>query len=322
MTVSEAFVQLNDVSKRYPGAKDLAVSEASFSLQSGEILALLGPNGAGKTTIVKMIAGLVMPTSGAISIMNYDIVSERQKGIKHIGAVLEGARNLYWRLSAIENLRYFGSLRLVPRRKLRTRIDELLSLVGLSEHKDREVGKFSRGMQQKLAIAAALLHDPEVLLLDEPTLGLDVKAARQLEESIVELARQRGKAILLTTHMMDLAEKLADQIYVINQGQKVAYEPTNTLLERYSAQREVTEIQIDGEIADSLISAVQDAFPGAAATTGDKLTHIVWPSIEQEKVIHLMSFLNEKGVTILGVGRRRAKLEEVFLSLTEPGAAG
>jgi ABC-2 type transport system ATP-binding protein len=320
MTRSEGFVQVNEITKAYPGTSKLAVSEVSFSLHSGEILALLGPNGAGKTTTVKMAAGLITPTSGTISVMGHDIVGERRMGIRHIGAVLEGARNLYWRLSAVENLRYFGNLRLVPRQELNGRISELLSLFGLSEHKHKEVGKFSRGMQQKLAITAALLHDPKVLLLDEPTLGLDVQAAKQLEKSIVELARQEGKAILLTTHMMDLAERLADQIYVINQGQKVAYDSTSALLEQYNGQRKVTEIQVVGGVSEPLIPAMQHAFPEVSTTADAEFTRITWPSIEQEKVMQLLNFLNEQGVTILSVGRRQASLEEVFLSLTDSGA--
>ncbi|MCB0031018.1 MAG: ABC transporter ATP-binding protein [Anaerolineales bacterium] len=317
VTDPENFVELNSVTKQYPGAPESAVSHVSFSLRSGEVLALLGPNGAGKTTTVKMIAGLITPTSGVITIKGHDIVRERQKGIRHIGAVLEGARNLYWRLSAGENLRYFGSLRQVPRKQLPDRVDSLLSFVGLIDYKDREVGRFSRGMQQKLAIAAALLHDPDVLLLDEPTLGLDVQAARQLEESIAELAHKSGKAILLTTHVMDLAEKLADQIFVIHQGQMVVHAPTHTLLEQYDAQREVTELQVEGEINPAHVASLQEAFPGITVTSNDRLTHIVWPSIDQGKVILLMSLLNEYGATILNVGRRRARLEEVFLSLTE-----
>lgn len=320
MTATTDFVQLSNVSKQYPGTATPAVSQITLSLHSGQILALLGPNGAGKTTTVKMIAGLITPTSGTITIMGHDIVRERQKGIRHIGAVLEGARNLYWRLSADENLRYFGTLRQVPRKELPERIDRLLAVVGLSKHKDKEVGKFSRGMQQKLAIAVALLHDPEVLLLDEPTLGLDVKAARQLEETVADLAQKSNKAIVLTTHMMELAEKLADKIFVIHRGHEVAHAPTHTLLEQFGTQRELTEFQVEGEIAPTLFANLQEAFPGVAMSSNDRVTHIVWPSIEQDQVIHLMGYLNEHGVSIINVGRRRARLEEVFLSLTEAGA--
>ncbi|MGH2544711.1 MAG: ATP-binding cassette domain-containing protein, partial [Ardenticatenaceae bacterium] len=149
MATSNALVQLHNLSKTYPGAERPAVDNLSLALHPGEILALLGPNGAGKTTTVKMIAGLVLPSAGAVQVAGHDMVRERTRGVRHIGAVLEGARNLYWRLSARENIVYFGTLRLVPRSDLNRRMDELLALLDLSQHQHTEVRKFSRGMQQK-----------------------------------------------------------------------------------------------------------------------------------------------------------------------------
>ena len=315
----ETIVELNDVTKLYPGAAKTAVSQLSLSLSAGEILALLGPNGAGKTTAVKMIAGLVLPTSGTIRVAGYDMVAERIKGVRHIGAVLEGARNLYWRLSAVENLRYFGSLRLVPRRQLSQRIDELLALFGLAENRNQEVRHFSRGMQQKLAIAAALIHDPEILLLDEPTLGLDVKAARQLEETVAQLAREQGKTILLTTHMMDVAEKLADRIAVIHQGHKIVCDLTYTLLEQHNAQQDVTEIQVAGALPQPLVSELHQAFPNLRVHTVNGLAQLTFPTLTQADLIQVLQQCHEYRLEILDVARRRARLEEIFLSLTEGG---
>lgn len=313
---SQPFIQVSEVTKRYPGAENPAVNSVSLSLHPGETLALLGPNGAGKTTTVKMIASLVLPTSGAIHVMGHDMALARTKGVRHIGAVLEGARNLYWRLSALENLRYFGSLRLVPRRELFHRIEELLALFGLEAYKHQEVRQFSRGMQQKLAIAAALLHDPEILLLDEPTLGLDVQAAKRLETTIAQLAQEEGKAILLTSHMMPLAEKLADRIFVIHEGREVAFDTTRSLLEQYNAHQDIAVIQVAGKLSTALIAHLQDAFPGITAVPNTNTTLLRWPGPEQAQLIQLLQFLDEQGQTILDVGRRQASLEEVFLSLT------
>ena len=209
--MTEIALRVQDLAKTYPNGVQ-AVAGISFEILRGEILALLGPNGSGKTTTVKMIAGLVLPSSGSAEIMGLNVLKHRTDAMRHLGAVLEGARNVYWQLSARENLRYFGGLRGVPKRQLEKRIDELLLDVGLLADQHRPVGQFSRGMQQKLAIAAALLHDPEVLLLDEPTLGLDVSAARALEDNIARLASERGKSVLLTTHTMPLAEKLAHRV--------------------------------------------------------------------------------------------------------------
>lgn len=315
---SEIFVEVEQLTKSYSKMNDFpAVSNISLSIRSGEILSLLGPNGAGKTTTVKMIAGLVLPTSGTAKVMGYDVVSERQKAVRHIGAVLEGARNLYWRLSAIENLRYFGNLRLVPPKELKNRTKKLLSMFDLTQHQHKEVGKFSRGMQQKLAIAVALLHDPDVLLLDEPTLGLDVKSARQLESAIVEFVKQKGKAVILTTHMMDLAEKLADTVYVIHQGRKVASGPTAELLHQYDYQKHITEIRVAGKVAHEIVTTILHSFAGASVSLDGEFSVILWPSVEQTELIKLLNFLNEQRVTLVNVGRRKATLEEVFLSLTE-----
>jgi len=314
-----AFVRLANVTKTYPGAKKTAVDNLSLALQPGEILALLGPNGAGKTTTVKMIAGLVLPSSGNIQVRGFDMVQDRTKGVRQLGAVLEGARNLYWRLSARENLLYFGSLRLVPRRDLNQRIDELLKLVDLSDHQHIEVRKYSRGMQQKLAIAAAMLHDPNVLLLDEPTLGLDVQAARKLEETIAILAREQGKGILLTTHTMLLAETLADRVFIIHEGQEVAFASTQELLKKFNGNREATEIRVDGRMAESTIDFLQQMFAGVSAAPNVETTMLTWPEPKQSRVVDLLKYLDEQDEIILEINRRQAKLEEVFISLTERG---
>lgn len=311
-------VEARALTKIYPGAPKAAVSDLNLTLYSGEIVALLGPNGAGKTTAVKMIAGLVLPTTGRVRVMGHDIVQARTAGVRHIGAVLEGARNLYWRLSAEENLRYFGTLRLTPPRELSQRIDELLNLFDLEAQRHQEVRHFSRGMQQKLAIAAALLHDPDLLLLDEPTLGLDVKAARQLEEIIAQLAREQGKAILLTTHMMDVAEKLAQRITVIYQGQEIVSEDTRSLLNRYSAQRDMVEIHIVGSMTQAFEMQVQRTVPDAVFSNENEITRLLLPALDQAQLLRLLQQLDAEGLTIQEVGRRRARLEEIFLSLTGP----
>ncbi|MCB8980744.1 MAG: ABC transporter ATP-binding protein [Ardenticatenaceae bacterium] len=308
--------EAKSLTKIYPGASKAAVSDLNLTLHSGEVVALLGPNGAGKTTAVKMIAGLVLPTTGHVCVMEHDIVQARTVGVRHIGAVLEGARNLYWRLSAEENLRYFGTLRLTPRRELSRRIDELLVLFDLEAQRHQEVRHFSRGMQQKLAIAAALIHDPDLLLLDEPTLGLDVKAARQLEEIITQLAQEQGKAILLTTHMMDVAEKLAKRIIVIYQGREVVSEETRSLLHRYSAQRDMVEIHIVGVMTQAFEMQVQRTVPGVVFSDENGSTRLLLPALDQAQLLRLLQQLDAEGITIQEVGRRRARLEEIFLSLT------
>jgi ABC-2 type transport system ATP-binding protein len=236
--MNDPLILANGLTKTY--GEQTVVDDISFTLQASEILALLGPNGAGKTTTIKMILGLILPSGGCAEVAGYDMAIEKEMrvGVQHVGAVLEGARNAYWRLSVLENLRYFGGLHGLTRKHIDARAQELLSLLGLEQQRDVEVRKFSRGMQQKAAIANALIHDPEILILDEPTLGLDVEASRLLEETVANLAAA-GKAILLTTHVMDLAQRLAGRIFVINQGKEVAHDTTAALIKRFDTRPRV-----------------------------------------------------------------------------------
>jgi ABC-2 type transport system ATP-binding protein len=316
-----AIARLSRVTKVYPGAERPAVEDLTLTLQPGEILSLLGSNGAGKTTTIKMLAGLVLPSDGRVRVMGHDMVRERTEGVRHIGAVLEGARNLYWRLSARDNLLYFGRLRLVPRRILKDRIDTLLELLGLSDCQQQEVRTFSRGMQQKLAIAAALLHDPALLLLDEPTLGLDVAAARQLEATILRLAHEQGKAILLTTHTMSLAEKLSDRILVIDRGREIACGPTGKLLKDFNRYGDTLQVRVEGLLSREFRRSLRGQFTGVQVAPDTDHTLLSWPAPTQTNLIHLLQFLDGEGVRITDVSRRRPTLEDVFLQLTGEGRA-
>jgi ABC-2 type transport system ATP-binding protein len=291
------------------------VDNISFSLNAGEILALLGPNGAGKTTTIKMILGLVLPTAGYAGILGHDMGDSKgmRRGAQHVGAVLEGARNAYWRLSVLENLRYFGGLRGLSRKQIDARAQDLLSMLGLEAQRDVEVRKFSRGMQQKAAIANALIHDPEILVLDEPTLGLDVEASRLLEDTIAALAAS-GKTVLLTTHAMDLAQRLAGRIFVINQGREVAHAVTAALLKQFDT-RPIVVIKTGNPLPDSVREALPSTFPAVTMVDGA----LEWAEPAQKEVLSLYAFLVEAGCAVTSVIRREPTLEEVFLTLTGNG---
>ncbi|MEM8808131.1 MAG: ABC transporter ATP-binding protein [Cyanobacteria bacterium P01_G01_bin.38] len=209
-----------------------AVRAVSLTIGAGEVLAFLGPNGAGKTTTIKMIGGLVRPDAGWVRIAGLD-PHRHPKALKQVGAVLEGNRNLYWRLTPEENLEYFGGLRQVPRRVARERGQQLLEQFDLADKRKTPVQKLSRGMQQKVAIAVALVHQPKLLLLDEPTLGLDVEASETVKRLIREIAAS-GCAILLTTHQLDVAEALSDRVAVIRKGELIAQQPTQELIRQFS----------------------------------------------------------------------------------------
>jgi len=198
-----------------------AVQEVTFEVSKGELFGLLGPNGAGKTTTVKMLSTLLLPTSGTITILGLDILRDTMEVRKRIGFTFGGARGLYGRLTAVENLRYFAELYAMEPAVTRKRIPELLELVNLLDRGNEKVETYSSGMQQRLHLARALLHDPELIFLDEPTVGIDPVGARELRATIKEL-KSRGKTILLTTHYMAEADELCDRIAIINKGRIIA----------------------------------------------------------------------------------------------------
>lgn len=212
-----------------------AVDKVSFDLGPGEILAFLGPNGAGKTTTIKMAAGLVTPDRGHVRIEGRDVMQHRAAVLEKIGAVLEGSRNIYGRMTALENLVYWGMMRGLSMAVARDRGLELLERMGLAARRDHAVQTLSRGMQQKVALATALVHGPRLLLLDEPTLGLDWQSGEDIKTLVREL-RDQGTAILLTTHQLDVAEELSDRIAIIRQGRLVLEGRTEEVLGRFSRQ--------------------------------------------------------------------------------------
>src|SRR5947207_3441015 len=198
-----------------------AVRGIDFQVGEGELFGLLGPNGAGKTTTIKMLITLLLPTSGSARVLGFDVVKDARKVRERIGYVFGGDRGLYERLPALDNLRYFAELYGVPPREQKNRIGELLELVGLAGREKEKVEGYSKGMRQRLHIARGLLHDPPVIFLDEPTIGVDPVGARELRATIASLTAA-GKTVLLTTHYMFEADALCDRIAVIARGEIVA----------------------------------------------------------------------------------------------------
>jgi ABC-2 type transport system ATP-binding protein len=218
MTDSRAVIETSNLVKKY-GDK-LAVSDVSFDVHAGEVFGFLGPNGAGKTTTIKMIVGLLQPTSGSVRVDGFDVQVQSLQAKAACGYVPD-TPNLYPKLSARELLRFVGDLYELPRQKVDERIEELLRLFDLTEAQDDMIDSFSHGMKQKTALAAALIHDPRVLVLDEPTVGLDPKSARLIKDMLRQIA-DRGSAVFLSTHILEIAERMCDRIGIINKGELVA----------------------------------------------------------------------------------------------------
>ncbi len=222
----------------------VAVDDISFNIGKGELFGLLGPNGAGKTTTVKMLATLLIPSGGSAAILGFDVVKQANEVRKRIGFIFGGERGLYWRLSGNDNLRYFASLYGVDPEVSKKRIPYLLEMVGLEGRGNERVEGYSRGMKQRLHVARTLLHDPEVLFLDEPTIGLDPVGAREFRQVILNLQNEK-KTILLTTHYMFEADSLCDRIAVIDKGLIVALD-TPSGLKQHVSDLSIVEMETFG----------------------------------------------------------------------------
>jgi ABC-2 type transport system ATP-binding protein len=232
----------------------VAVDDVSFEIADGELFGLLGPNGAGKTTTVKMLTTLLIPTSGTATIDGKDVVKDAEGIRQNIGFIFGGERGLYWRLSAADNLRYFASLYNVDPEISTKRIPYLLELVGLKDREKEKVEGYSRGMKQRLHIARSLIHDPKILFLDEPTIGLDPVGARELRTVVRDLQNQK-KTILLTTHYMFEADALCQRIAVINKGNIVAMD-TPSKLKKVVQDLSVIELETFG-ISEEILAQLR-----------------------------------------------------------------
>jgi ABC-2 type transport system ATP-binding protein len=222
----------------------VAVEDISFEIGEGELFGLLGPNGAGKTTTVRVLATLLIPTAGTATIAGFDVVKQANEVRKRIGFIFGGERGLYWRLTGYDNLRYFASLYHVDPEVSKKRIPQLVEMVGLKDRAGERVEGYSRGMMQRLHVARTLLHDPEILFLDEPTIGLDPVGAREFRQVILDLQSEK-KTILLTTHYMFEADMLCDRIAVINKGNIIALD-TPEGLKSHVADLSVIEVETFG----------------------------------------------------------------------------
>lgn len=206
------------------GPTNVAVDSISFSVNKGEIFGILGPNGAGKTTTIRMLSTLLKPSGGTATVLGIDVSDDRRirELRRRINMVSGGERGLYYRLTGRQNLRYFADLYGIPKNVRERRIDETLELVKLTDVADRRVEEYSRGMKQRIHIARALINEPEVLFLDEPTIGLDPEISKQIRRIVKDLSEQ-GKTIILTTHYMFEAEELCDRIVLLKKGRIVGY---------------------------------------------------------------------------------------------------
>lgn len=289
----------------------VAVQSVSFELSAGQILAFLGPNGAGKTTSIKMIAGLVQPDVGDAIIDGHSVTNHPRLALQHIGAVLEGSRNLYWRLTPLENFAYWGGLRGISGSEARSRGLALLQEFGLEDKAKHTIQQLSRGMQQQVAICTALIHRPKLLLLDEPTLGLDLAASDRIQALIVRLARADDIGVLLTTHQMEVAQALSDRLSIIQKGRLILEGNTAEVLQQFSGNSYVFEL------AESMSEATRAFLTDRGAEFEDSRKF----RMVCEGAAHVYEILESlKPLAIVRMERDTADLATVFRHYTNEGS--
>jgi ABC-2 type transport system ATP-binding protein len=290
-----------------------AVRGIDFAVGEGELFGLLGPNGAGKTTTIKMLITLLIPTAGVARVLGLDVVERAKEVRKRIGYVFGGERGVYERLSGYDNLRYFAELYGVPPREQKRRIGELLELVGLTGREHERAEGYSRGMKQRLHVARGLLHDPEVLFLDEPTIGLDPVGAREVRATIGSLTAA-GKTVLLTTHYMFEADALCDRIAVITQG-KIVAEGTPADLKARVAHGRVVEIEVYGT-ADEAIERLRpvEGVRGISVEEREQ-AQVLLVQVDGRREVTLALLGRLEGSSVGRVSSREPTLEDAYVAL-------
>ena len=301
-------IELTGVTKRF--GDFTAVKDLTLRVARGEIFGLLGPNGSGKTTTINMVSGLSQPTTGKVSVLGHDMASDSRRMRRSLGSVPQETA-LYEELSAEANLRFHADLFDVPRNDVENRIKQLLDLVQLQERRRSRVSTFSGGMKRRLALARALLHDPELLYLDEPTLGVDVQSRRALWDYILDLKKQ-GKTALITTNYLEEANTLCDRIAILDHGQLVVEDTPADLKRKYGDT--VIELELDPAPKAELLEELRRVAGVTEVTQADGLVKV---TVEGEHaaagdVVTLVT----RSSRLVGINQHQPNLDDVFLSLT------
>ena len=309
---NESIIEVSNLTKMFK--KFTAVDDISFDVKKGEIFGLLGPNGAGKSTTLRMLSTLSRPTKGTATIGGYDTVKNDTEVRKLIGIVSE-KMIIYNRLTAKENLWFFGSLFNIPKDTLNKRIDELLELVQLTKWKNAQVGTFSTGMRQRMNVVRALLNMPQVLFLDEPTLGLDPQSSVEIRDFIKKLNQENGTTVIITTHMMLDADLLCDRIAIIDHGKIIALD-TSTNLKKIISGGDTMIIKLEvANLTPDMVSTVK-ALKFADAVTQENSTtlHIIVHG--EEAFDSIIDTVRKNNGKITSMANLQPSLEDVFLHIT------
>ena len=302
----------DSLTKRYGDV--LAVDDISVEIDQGTVVGLLGPNGAGKTTLIKCLLGLIEPTSGRATVAGVDVGRDPTLAYRSVGAMLEGARNVYWRLTVRENLEFFSSLAGTEPAVARDRHDELLERFDLLEKADTAVNDLSQGMKQKVSLACTLSRDVPIVFLDEPTLGLDVESSLGLRRELRRLVDKESLTVVLSSHDMDVIADLADRVLVMDEGSIIADDSVSGLLELFRTQE--YELVIDGLSADRLTHMLAEHNPTVTPATDERVRVTV--AVGSGDELHpILGRLLDGGGHVVSVSATEPSLAEAFLRITD-----
>ncbi len=302
-------IRAEDLSKHFGSVQ--AVKDLDLEVPAGIIFGFLGPNGSGKTTTINLLLGLLEPTAGRAEVLGFDVETQADELRAHTGALLEHS-GIYEQMSAEENLEYFGRIYRMSVGERDGRIRELLEQMGLWERRAERAGTWSRGMQQKLAVARAIMHRPAVVFLDEPTAGLDVVAASALREDLANLVANEGATVFLTTHNMAEAERLCDRVAVVRNGELLAVGHPDELRARAGGPH----VEIIGSAFNEQVLTLLRAQPTVTSVVQQN-GHLAVQLQENVDTAELVSLLVSAGARVEEVRRGQASLEEAFLTMME-----
>jgi ABC-2 type transport system ATP-binding protein len=309
----EPILRVENLTKIYRQNHVKAVDNIGFSILPNTVVGMLGPNGAGKTTVIKCIATLILPTSGKIWIEGIDALRDTGNALEKVAVVMEGNRNIYWRLTVRENLNFFAGLQGIAQRKSKGYIEELIALFQLQEKANTQARFLSRGMQQKLAVACTLVKRTPLLLLDEPTLGLDVESSYHLRHILKQMAEWGERTILLSTHDMNVVQDICERVIIINGGHIVADDRIENLQKLFQAR--AYSFEVEGTLTPDQIQLLHESAEFLhIRTEGDRSwleAHVLSP----EGVYKIIEVLKQSGVRLETMGRQYPNLEEIFLKI-------
>lgn len=313
--MTETAIYVDDLRKKYGSGDEMvqAVDGVSFEIEQGSVVGLLGPNGAGKTTTIKSLLGLILPDSGTVEIFGNDVYEHPTRVYENVGAMLEGARNVYWRLTVRENLVYFAGLGGEDANDIESRHDALLSQFDLEEWADTPVRDLSRGMKQKVSMVSTLARDVDLVFLDEPTLGLDVEASAELRSELRDFSERDDATIVLSSHDMDVIEAVCDRVLIFNDGSVVVYDDLESLLDVFHTREYLISVQ--SQLPDAVREGL-DPIVDVEVTNSKYGSEISLVANQSSDIYDIMSVLNRHETELRGIQSVEPDLEDVFLQLT------